>query len=178
MSLASAYHARHMAKKMNHGGMCAEGCDMLHEHKYADGGEVEENHMPEPSPSPAEKGKSISDAFKSAGGVGSSIRNILHGILGEEEAKAEEHADGGMVGDIMAKRYSHGGQVANKTGFNADFHEDQFDDLVLRDDLESEYTGANSGDELGNAQKDEDERDLVSMIMRSRHKKDRLPRPA
>ncbi len=85
---------------------------------------------------------------------------------------------GGMVDRIMLKM-SKGGQVANDTMDNrADTKEAQFDDLVLRDDLESDYTGANSGDELGNAAMDENDRDLISRIMRSRAKKDRLPRPA
>jgi hypothetical protein len=48
---------------------------------------------------------------------------------------------------------------------------------VKDDDLEQHYTGENSGDELGNAQEDEDRRDIVSRIMKSRRLKDRLPRP-
>ncbi len=86
-----------------------------------------------------------------------------------------------MIDHIMKKRaYSKGGMVANDvgTGQEADKLPNQFDDLVLRDDLESSYTGANSGDELGNAQEDEDRRDIVAMIMKSRKKKDRLPSPA
>ena len=40
------------------------------------------------------------------------------------------------------------------------------------------YTGANSGDEIGNEQEDEDRRDIVSRIMKSRRLMDRNPRPA
>jgi hypothetical protein len=40
------------------------------------------------------------------------------------------------------------------------------------------YTGANSGDEVGDEQEDEDEHDMVSRIMKSRLKKDRMPHPA
>lgn len=86
---------------------------------------------------------------------------------------------GSMVDRIMKKRgYSKGGRVANDTGNTADFKPNEFDDLALRDDLEGGYDGANSGDELGNAQEDEDRRDIVSRIMRSRAKRDRMPRPA
>lgn len=86
--------------------------------------------------------------------------------------------DHDMVDRIMAKKFSKGGMVANDTDITADFQPNEFDDLVLRDELEFNYTGANSGDDLGNAQEDEDRADIVSRIMRSRAKKDRNPRPA
>lgn len=96
----------------------------------------------------------------------------------------EGHADGGMVDRIMAKKYSEGGKVANeRQGDSTDVMPtagdapNEFDDLALRDDLEFHDTGANSGDELGNAQEDEDRRDIVSRVMRSRAKRDRLPNP-
>lgn len=81
-------------------------------------------------------------------------------------------------------RYSEGGRVANQEhGPNnndlAGFAPNEFDDLVLRDDLESTYgDDDNSGDDLGNAQEDHDREDIVSRIMRSRKKKDRMPNPA
>lgn len=77
-------------------------------------------------------------------------------------------------------RLSEGGMVANDVGNgeSADEMPNQFDDLVLDDDLESSYDGANSGDELGNKQEDEDRHDIVSKIMKSNRKKDRNPRPA
>lgn len=88
-------------------------------------------------------------------------------------------AHGGMVDRIMRKRMSEGGMVANDTHDNtADEKENEFDDLVLRDDLEFSYDGKNSGDHLGNETVDAEERDLVKRIMSSRAKKDRLPRPA
>jgi hypothetical protein len=81
-------------------------------------------------------------------------------------------------------RYSEGGRVANQDhGENnnelAGFSPNEFDDLVLRDDLESSYgDDDNSGDNLGNRQEDEDRKDIVARIMASRRKKDRLPSPA
>lgn len=94
--------------------------------------------------------------------------------------KAAEKADDDLVMRIMRKRYSEGGQVANDvgTGQEADKMPNQFDDLVLDDSLESSYDGDNAGDHLGNAQKDEDEKDIVGRIMSSRKKKDRMPNPA
>lgn len=81
-------------------------------------------------------------------------------------------------------RLSRGGQIANQEhGENnnemAGFSPNEFDDLVLRDDLESHYgDDDNSGDDLGNEQEDEDRKDIVARIMRSQRKKDRLPNPA
>lgn len=85
-------------------------------------------------------------------------------------------AHGGMVDRIMKSR---GGQIANATPVVADFEDNDFDDLVLRDDdLEAVYTGANSGDELGNDQHDIENRTMIDRILASRAKKDRMPRPA
>lgn len=102
-------------------------------------------------------------------------------------SKAEQD----LVDRIMMKRskdyasearYSKGGQVANQEhGENnnklAGFSPNEFDDLVLRDDLESSYNGSNAGDHLGNAQEDADRKDIVARIMASRRKKDKLPNP-
>jgi hypothetical protein len=88
-----------------------------------------------------------------------------------------------MVGRIMAQRqkcYSKGGQVANDTPITADFKENDFDDLAMRDsDMEdADYTGANSGDEMGDEGEDDRRRDIVNRIMSSRKKRDRMPHPA
>ncbi len=97
----------------------------------------------------------------------------------ENQSFPEEEHD--LVGRIMKQRmkhYSEGGKVANDTPVDADFEDNQFDDLVKDDDLDSSYTGANSGDELGNDQEDEDRHDIISRIMKSRKLKDRMPHPA
>lgn len=86
--------------------------------------------------------------------------------------------DEDMISRIMKQRYSKGGMVSNKTEMSADFEPNDFDDLVKDDDLEFNYTGANSGDEIGNKQEDEDRHDIISRIMKSRKLKDRMPRPA
>lgn len=74
--------------------------------------------------------------------------------------------------------YSEGGKVANEDLPIADDMPAEYDDLHLRDGLEEHYTGKNSGDEIGNEHEDERRSDIVSKIMHSRKKKDRMPRPA
>ncbi len=95
------------------------------------------------------------------------------GMMTDSGYQDEDH-DMDMVGRIMKQRqmmYSKGGKVANQDSIEAGFSPNEFDDLHLRDDLESSYTGANSGDELGNAGEDERRRDIVSRIMASRRKR-------
>lgn len=99
----------------------------------------------------------------------------------EHNAMAEDE-DEDMIGRIMRQRYSKGGMVANEDhgpdddGL-ADFKRNEFDDLSMRDHLEEHYTGANSGDEIGDEQEDEDRHDIVSRIMKSRGMKDKMPIP-
>lgn len=83
------------------------------------------------------------------------------------------YAKGDMVDKIMAKRMAKGGDVT------ADAESNDFDVLdEMGEHHEADYTGANSGDGFGNAEMDENDRDLISRIMRSRAKKDSMPRPA
>lgn len=99
-----------------------------------------------------------------------------HAVENQEMGEEED-----MIGRIMKKRvghYSHGGKVANEDMPIADFEEAEYDDLVKDDNLHEHYTAENSGDELGDEQEDEDRHDIVSKIMKSRKKKDRMPRPA
>jgi hypothetical protein len=99
------------------------------------------------------------------------------GFIGSHQSEAHEED---MVGRIMKKRehmYSKGGRVANDTPITAGFQSNDFDDLAHRDDLEFSYTGANSGDELGNKQEDEDRHDIVARIMKKRARQHN-PRPA
>jgi len=144
---------------------------------------IEMEGTPEAEPSPD------SDAHMCSGGA---CEHPMHamadgGMLDEEDMAREDAGGAGdhdldMVGRIMQKRqaYSKGGQVANDTGegYDADRKPNQFDDLVLRNTLESSYTGKNSGDELGNARTEQDEKDIVSKIMKSRRLKGRMPSPA
>lgn len=108
-----------------------------------------------------------------------------HGKMGCGMCHGGEYAKGGevdedhdMVGRIMSKMMSKGGMVANDTESDIEDAPASFDDLVLDDDLESSYTGADSGDEIGNATEDEGRHDIVSRILKSFAKKDRMPRQA
>lgn len=100
----------------------------------------------------------------------------------ENDPPEQHYAEGGIVDRVMKKYLSEGGMVANGGEDDLDAMPDgrpnEFDDLALRDDLEFNYTGANSGDELGDEQEDKDRSDIVSRVMRSRAKRDRMPRPA
>lgn len=120
-------------------------------HLYAEGGEVDEKAEYDPVENP----------------------QPVHNMAAMIE-------DDDMIARIMKKRYSQGGEVANDVGEGeeADMEPNQFDDLVKDDDLEADYTGENSGDEIGDEQEDDDRKDIVSRIMKSRAKKDRMPRPA
>lgn len=192
-------HMAHaMRKRMAHGGRCeAHGqhmCEMCHGGKMmAEGGEMDDGMMNETDPNSMDKAtKSIKKAFKAPGYADG-------GFIEEEDASGympdpkihpdhmyehavenqDDHED--MVSQIRSKRvrnYSEGGRVANDTPIVADFEDNQFDDLVKDDDLHEHYTGANSGDEIGNEQEDEDRHDMISQIRKSRMKKDRMPRPA
>jgi len=75
------------------------------------------------------------------------------------------YAHGGEV-DLMdhvhRRRMSKGGMVANETKPMVDSKEAEYDDLVLRDDLDFSYTGKNSGDELGE--------DMISRVRRRRQR--------
>ncbi len=79
-------------------------------------------------------------------------------------------AEGGLVDRIMSKRS--GGDVT------ADEQPNEFDVLELDPAPSPPHSGDDYGDDLGNAELDENDRDLISRIMRSRAKKDRMPRPA
>lgn len=94
----------------------------------------------------------------------------------EKENESAMHADG--IVDRIMQKMSEGGRVANSMGEQADAMPAEFDDLALRDDLESKNTGETAGDHLGNAQEDEDRADIVARIMRQRSMKQRNPRPA
>lgn len=131
--------------------------------KYADGGDVEDED---------ENGD---------GKLYEELAMIHKGVAdhhGKEMKKFDEEEKGDIISRILRKKYSEGGKVANEVEDVVDFEPNQFDDLVKDDDLEFSYTGKNSGDELGDEQEDQDRRDIIARIMKSRMKKDRMPRPA
>lgn len=109
-------------------------------------------------------------------------------VIGNMKAKRAGYAEGGevdsnmddadMIARIMHKRkeYSQGGMVANDVGVaEADKLPAEYDDLVLRDDLEDT---SGPGNEIGDEAHEDRDSDVISKIMSSRKKKDRNPRPA
>ena len=164
-ALAIAYRMKRKAQKMAKGGFA-------HEEK-ASGYQA----------MPMAEGGYMDDCYQDDG----DCLDMVGRIMAKRQSR---YAHGGSVDSDQADQptkvtgsYSRGGQVANaEHGMDDDdlagFSPAEYDDLVLRaDDMEgADYTGANSGDELGNAQEDEDQRDIVSRIMRSRRMKDRNPR--
>ncbi len=195
-SLAAAYAVKKMGKK-SHKADCP-GCEMCHGGMMADGGDVEGINKPV-GPQRHE------DYMRKLGHSGGRSKAGLHVRAAHEgtspefnigKAKEEhEHtlrqmksmkkpnlyAEGGEVEDddmisrIMAKRMSEGGVIANEDMPEADFEDAEFDDLEKDDHLEGEYPGSQ---EIGDEQENEDRRDIVARIMRSRKKKDRIPRTA
>jgi hypothetical protein len=101
-----------------------------------------------------------------------------HEEPGYSHLEGHDEDDDDLVSRIMRQCYSEGGRVANDTPDVADFEDNEFDDLVLDDGLEEDYTDANSGDELDDKQEDEDRHDIISKIMKMRRLKDRNPVPA
>lgn len=180
--------------------MCAHGstsCEMCHGGKMmAEGGDARDYHTYEPGSeeNTGASSKTFHNKLKPAGEenvIDNSLdtaKSFVKKLFNSEEEKAEGgmmgYAEGGEVDDdlvssIVRKRRGHSaGAKANETGPISDFEDNQFDYLVSNDDMggKADYTGANSGDEIGNHQEDEDRKDVVSQIMASRRKKDRLPR--
>lgn len=181
-SVPCAAHGMDACEMCHGGNMMADGGEM-----YDDGGEVKPSSSPSVSPSPVPKkdvidkdaGKAASDAFNNHSAfsdmVGRGIDYAKH-LIGYAEGG---EVDDDLVSSIMRKRGNSPGAKANETGPISDFEDNQFDYMVKDDDMggKADYTGANSGDMIGNAQEDEDRHDVISQIMKSRRKKDRLPNP-
>ncbi len=96
---------------------------------------------------------------------------------GGEAVASDDEQDADMIARIVSKRreYSKGGMVANDTPPLADSLPADYDDLALRDDLEDD---SSAGNEIGDEALDKSDEDVVSKVMSSRKKKDKLPRPA
>lgn len=85
------------------------------------------------------------------------------GAVGNEDDEKKKGAS--MFG---VPEFSEGGRVANDVGVaEADKEPAEYDDLVLRDNLED---GAPSGNERGSEALDEEDADIVAKVMKSRKK--------
>jgi hypothetical protein len=168
------YAMKKRAKKMCDGGAMAEGgeVDSFEKQGNAFKSDTQSNDLQRTKP------QSISMPPRQQTPEGRPEYTVASLAAGGEVSDEDKDAD--MIARIMHKRkmYSEGGMVANDDEPIADSMPAQFDDLALDDHLEMHETGANSGDELGDAQEDEDRHDIVAKIMKSRAKKDRNPRPA
>lgn len=174
-NMSVAYSMKKRAKKMAKGGM-------IH---------AKDQYDPHNVPAPKHNGKASTESDRSLGQHGSDEQGPYehcdtceaspgncyeHPVENQSEGPEDD-----MVGRIMKKmqqHFSEGGKVSNDDHMEdlADFDENDFD-VMPEDDLEEHYTGANSGDHLGNEQEDHDREDIVSRIMKSRKKKDKLPNP-
>lgn len=145
---------------------------------YVDGGSA-----PKPPPKPTgqnNKGAQIlGDSYKKTFGMAEGGE-----VMGQDDGshQDDDHMMD-MVGRAMIRhqqKYSEGGKVANggedELSHMADSKPNNFDVLAMDDDLAFSDTGDNSGDHLGDEQLDEDNDDVVSKVMRSRAKKDHLPK--
>lgn len=191
-ALAIAYSMKKKAKKMAEGGMAdsrlqSDAHESEMDHADGAGPEMDHANLDLSHQSAAEKhnAAAMSEDERALNQHGADEQGPDGTMMAEggqitDNEQDEAHMED-MVGRIMAKRQQHfseGGKVANRTDIDtADHMPAQYDDLVLRDDLESSSDGANNGDHLGNDQEDKDREDIVSRVMRSRAKKDKLPNP-
>ncbi len=110
---------------------------------------------------------SMERAKRSEGYAKKEHHAVIHDLKNDKKDRTNM-AEGGLVDRIMAKRGGYEEPLA-------DFECNDFDELDLEPAPEADYPGSN---EHGNAELEEDDHDLVARIMRSRSKKDRMPRPA
>jgi hypothetical protein len=194
-SLAIAYSMKKKAKKK-----MADGGEVKDSGKQTLGEAIGYPGYPKPSPAPqkmAEGGEVDSEDEKTAIAsnrkwekehgappkTDSEIKETLHNFQKNSWGDSIVHRIMSKAfkeeGEPEEQNFSEGGQVANDTEELADSRPNEFDDLVLRDGLSSDFgDDDNSGDELGNEQEEKDRHDIVARVMRSRAKKDRMPRPA
>lgn len=195
MSMAMKYAMQKRGRKgcdvheMCKGGPCmAEGGDM--DFGSAESGEAGGTYDGERSPDYGNDGTELDFGSAESGGDGGAYDGEHSPDYSDDEQHDTKSANGmgmlrgsGQTGDTdivsrIMQAFSKGGMVANDTEPMADSESADFDVLPEEDDMEFSDTGANSGDEIGDAQEDHDRRDIISRIMKSRSKKDRMPRPA
>jgi len=167
MSFGMAYAMKKRQKKACDGG------------KMSEGGEVE-NEAPNAAENYAgfEEEHPEMQSAKMPSDVSADLKKYEKLPSGESTLMGPGYAHGGLVDRIMANKYSEGGMVANDTGNGdeADEEPNQFDDVVLDDTQSAEQP--EDSNMKGNEAEMADRQDIVSRIMRSWEKKDKLPRPA
>jgi hypothetical protein len=196
-SLAIAYGMKKKAKKMAEGGdikgVHTSEFDEVDKRKYpslsmgdSDAGEMARNEKMDQAKAEHHRvlGEMVSMRKKDRTNLAEGGPACGPNCPGCEMCHGGMMAEGGMadgldmIKRIMRKRMSEGGKVANQDLPIVDDMNAEYDELHKDDDLEFHDTGANSGDEIGDEDQDASDRDVVARIMRSRAKKDRMPRPA
>lgn len=186
-SLAIAYATKKRAKKMAHGGEVGVHSPQK-AHHFSGGGKVyptNNGHIDHEKEGlvPYNKDELASYRYSMSEGVHkypnpkiSEHKNVLgeQAVMKSKNKFPKHFAEGGDVVDrIMAKKYSEGGVVANNDSPEADEEPAMFDDLVLDDHLHADYPGSN---EIGDEEVEHEDEDMIARIMRSRAKKDKMPR--
>jgi hypothetical protein len=100
---------------------------------------------------------------------------VLRDIKNSPDPKYAEGGEAHMCSGGKCPHYSHGGQVANADEEITGDMPNEFDDLHLDDNQEGHDDSSN---EHGDSRQDKDNSDLISQIMLSRKKKDRMPKIA
>jgi hypothetical protein len=195
-SLAIAYNMKRKAKKMAEGGQitgnyqgacdehCTHPCQVHPQAEYDEADYNESRPMKSDSAAMHESGRRLNqhgEIEEGPEGDGGEHSESYEGNPGNSHDEYQDTMHEDMVGRIMKQRqqrFSEGGKVANQDEEITGDMPNEFDVLHLEDNLEGHDTGANSGDELGDAQEDKDRADIVARIMASRKKKDRNPNPA
>lgn len=155
-SLAIAYAMKKKSKKMAHGGMMED--EARRKAQYSMDGNEAHIEVPMTHEESSHRMSDFEDKTMGNDDDADMITRIMH--------KRKMMAEGGPV-------------VADEMGEQSDDHSADFDYLSIGDlDDSTTNSGAADGDELGNHVEDEDRRDIVSRIMKSRSKKDRMPKPA
>ncbi len=114
---------------------------------------------------------------------GGMMEDCMHGSKSCPECHGGMMAGGGevkpdddeLVMRIMKKRYAMGGEVDKPI---VDEMPAEYNEMAIEPAEEFSETGANSGDEDGDEAHDKDDEETIAGIMKSRKKKDKMPRPA
>ena len=161
-SLAIAYSMKKKASKGHQSG-CTENCESPC--KVHEGDEKRPNEMAEGGKVGELKGINKQEWEDHKPGVSEAGRKLRD--ENPEEAKSLHYKTLGQLKAQKTGYFSKGGMVANEAKSNRDT-----DFLATDDDLEFNYTGKNSGDELSSPGEDDRRKDVVSKAMARRKKKD------
>lgn len=173
MSMAMAYALKKRSKKMAEGGRAEHEGVNKETSRYRPGESMAGTH----TRAAADPSRSHSEREYNRGKAKDTHHAVLSGMQSQRGQDRTNLAEGGdIVSKAMAKRMAKGGVVSNDDeDRDVEFEKDEFDDLEKDDHLEASDSGS---DEIGDERLEDDDRDIVSRVMKSRRKGDRMPRPA